>query len=77
MLKTRMKRGGYRSPEDAVRAGLAYLEQQEQAADFGPGELDRLLAVADAEIDRGEMLDGQVALRARRRRRVRRSKSGE
>jgi Arc/MetJ-type ribon-helix-helix transcriptional regulator len=77
LLKARMKQGGYSDPDDAVRAGLAYLEQQEHAAEFAPGELDRLLAVADAEIDRGATLDGATALRARRRRRARRSKKAE
>lgn len=77
LLKARMKRGGYRRPDDAVRAGLAYLEQQEHAVDFEPGELDRLLAVADAEIDRGHTLDGATALRARRRRRAQHVKKAE
>jgi Arc/MetJ-type ribon-helix-helix transcriptional regulator len=74
LLKKQMKRGGYRNEEDAVRAGLAYLEQQEQAGSFEPGELEKLLAVADAEVARGDLLDGEEALRARRRRRARRAK---
>jgi Arc/MetJ-type ribon-helix-helix transcriptional regulator len=74
LLKSRMKRGGYQSPEDAVRAGLVYLAQQEQAADFAPGELDQFLAVADAEIERGQTVNGETALRARRHRRALRNK---
>jgi len=74
LLKKRMKQGGYRNPDDAVRAGLVYLEQVEHQDDFAPGELDKLLAVADAEIERGEVLDGEEAFRARRRRRAQRAK---
>jgi putative addiction module CopG family antidote len=44
LIDERMKRGGYASPDDVVRAGLASLEQQEAAGDFDPGELDHLLA---------------------------------
>jgi len=69
LLKKQMKRGGYKSAEDALRAGLAYLEQQEHAGGFASGELDKLLAVADADLSRGDLLDGEEALRARRRRR--------
>ena len=69
ILKSRMKRGGYESPDAAVRAGLAYLEQQENAIDFEPGELDRLLAVADVEMAKGETLDGEASFRNRKRRR--------
>ena len=60
LLEHRMKRGGYRSADEAVRAGLAYLEQQEHAGEFEPGELDKLLAVANEEIERGELLDGET-----------------
>ena len=69
LLKASMKLGGYRNAEDAVQAGLQYLEQQEQSVDFAPGELDRLLAAADQQIERGETIDGEAAFRARRRRR--------
>ena len=68
LLKGRMKTGAYRSPDDAVRAGLAYLQQQEHASDFEPGELQKLLAVADAEIERGKLLDGEEVFRAIRQR---------
>jgi len=46
-----------------VRAGLAFLDQQERSADFEPGMLQKLLAVADAEIERGEVLDGEEVFR--------------
>ncbi len=58
LIVERVASGKYPTPEDAVAAGMASLAQQERLADFAPGELDELLAVADAEIDRGELLDG-------------------
>src|SRR5436305_2185162 len=51
MLEVRMKRGGYASPQDAVVAALASLDQQERPDAFAAGELDQLLAAADAEIE--------------------------
>ena len=77
MLERQMKVGGYRSAEEAVRAGLAYLEQQESSGDFAAGELEELLAAGDAEIDRGEVFDGERALEERRRRRAERGESGK
>jgi antitoxin ParD1/3/4 len=60
LLEHRMKRGKYRSADEVVRAGLAYLEQQEHVGDFAPGELDKLLEPALQEIERGELLDGET-----------------
>jgi Arc/MetJ-type ribon-helix-helix transcriptional regulator len=72
MIDDRVKSGMYRTPQDVVLAAFASLEQQERVGDFAPGELDKLLAVADEEIDRGELLDGEAAFRERRRLRKRR-----
>jgi Arc/MetJ-type ribon-helix-helix transcriptional regulator len=58
-LEERMKRGGYATPEDALLAGLASLEQQETYGDFAPGELDKLLAEAEADIERGDLVDAE------------------
>jgi Arc/MetJ-type ribon-helix-helix transcriptional regulator len=74
LLERQMKKGGYQSPEDAVRAGLAYLDQRASAGGFEAGEWDKLLAVADAEIERGDVIDGDEALRARQARRAPRAK---
>ena len=60
LLKYRMKRGKYRSADEVVRTALTCLEQQEQIADFEPGELDKLLRPALQEIERGELLDGKA-----------------
>lgn len=67
-------RGGYATADDVVIAALAALEQQMNKGQFEPGELDKLLAVADAEIARGDLIDGEQALRDRRRRRVEQAK---
>jgi len=56
LIEDRMRRGGYANADDVVRAALASLDQQ---TEFEPGELDRLLAVADDQIDRGDVLDGE------------------
>jgi antitoxin ParD1/3/4 len=72
LLKARIKKGGYGSADDAVRASLTYLEQQEHLRDFEPGELQKLLAVADGEIERGELLDGEEVFREIRGRRIQR-----
>ena len=63
LLEERMKKGGYRTPEEAVRAGLTSLEQREREGEFETGELASLLAVADAEIERGELIDGEDVFR--------------
>ena len=54
MIEERMKQRGYASPDDMVRAGLALLDRQTDTGDFAPGELDRLIAQAEAEFERGE-----------------------
>jgi putative addiction module CopG family antidote len=59
LIEERMRRGGYSTADDVVRAGLASLDQQESAGDFGPGELDELLAQGERS---GEPLDGEQVL---------------
>jgi Arc/MetJ-type ribon-helix-helix transcriptional regulator len=58
-LEQRMKAGGYATAEDALLAGLVSLEQQETYRDFAPGELDKLLAEAEADIQQGDLLDAK------------------
>jgi antitoxin ParD1/3/4 len=59
LIEERVKRGGYASADDAVRAALASLGQQENHGDFAPGELDRLIAEAEAQFERGEVTDAE------------------
>jgi hypothetical protein len=67
LIESRMKRGGYATPDDVVVAALASLEQNERFGDFASGELDKLLAEGEG----GGFVDGAKALEARRRRRAR------
>ena len=69
IIEEHVGRGGYSNADDLVLAALASLRQQESLGGFVPGELDRLLAVGDADIERGDVLDGELALAERRRRR--------
>lgn len=65
LIEERMKRGGYATAEDVLRAALATLEQQEQLGDFAAGEWDQLLAQGEAG---GASLDGeQVFIKLRER----------
>ncbi|HZZ41303.1 MAG TPA: hypothetical protein VFE58_00060 [Tepidisphaeraceae bacterium] len=60
MVEEQMKKGGYPNPDEAVRAGLASLELH---GDFEPGELERLLAEGEADIERGDLHDGEEIFR--------------
>lgn len=59
LVERNMERGGYATPEEAILAGMAALEQQMELGDFAPGEMDRLLAQGEAS---GEFLDGDKVL---------------
>jgi putative addiction module CopG family antidote len=69
LIESKVRSGRYHSAEDVVTAAISQLEQQEQFADFGPGELDRLLAQGEKS---GKSLDGEKVLselRSQRRKR--------
>jgi len=55
LVEQKVKAGQYASAEEMVRAGLVRLLQDEHA--FAPGELDRLVQVGQAKLDRGEGID--------------------
>jgi len=63
LIDARLKSGQYHTAEDVVAAGLGCLGQQEHLGEFAPGELAQLIAVADAEIERGVVLDGEEVFR--------------
>jgi Arc/MetJ-type ribon-helix-helix transcriptional regulator len=69
MIEEQLGRGGYATPDEVVQAALTSLSQQQNAGGFEPGEMDALLAAGDADIERGDVLDGEQALAERRRRR--------
>lgn len=57
-IDDQIRAGRYDSPEAVVEAGLATLEQQARYGDFAPGQLDRLLAEGEADIQNGNLHDG-------------------
>jgi Arc/MetJ-type ribon-helix-helix transcriptional regulator len=59
MLDDQMRRGGYSSVDDLLIAALSALDEATSKEDFAPGELDALLAEGDADIERGEVIDGE------------------
>jgi antitoxin ParD1/3/4 len=74
LIDDRVRSGKYQSAEDVVAAAVATLDQQEQAGDFEPGELDRLLEEGESS---GTPLDGeQVFAELRERRQRGQSKAG-
>ena len=74
MIEDRMKRGGYASADDAVRAALNSLAERETEGDFEPGEWDHLL---DEGQNSGPPLDGeQVLAEVRELRNRKQSKAG-
>jgi putative addiction module CopG family antidote len=59
LIEEYMKRGGYATADDVIRAGLEVLDQQATAGDFEDGEWDALIAEAEQS---GEPLDGEQVL---------------
>ena len=73
LIKERMKKGGYDSPEAVVLAGLASLQQDESFGDFEPGELDELLAEGEQS---GKPLPAEQVFRELRELGKRKNKAG-
>jgi len=59
LVEQRMKQGRYATPQDVMAAALSALDQEERLGEFGPGELDRLLAEGEKG---GDDLDGERVL---------------
>ena len=70
IIEERVKSGQYASAEDVVAAALLTLDQQERFGDFGPKELDELLAEGERSIEGQGTLDGDDAFRLRQNRRA-------
>jgi antitoxin ParD1/3/4 len=66
-IQDRVRSGKYRSAEDVVAAAISMLDQQERFGDFGPGELDKLLAEGERDIARGDVIDSGKAFEELRR----------
>jgi putative addiction module CopG family antidote len=69
LIEDRMKSGKYASPDEVVLAALGALESKENAGDFGPGELDELIAIGEKS---GPALAGKSVLAELRGQRPRR-----
>lgn len=62
-VERKLRAGEYQSPEQVIEAGLAVLQQQEGLKDFAPGELEALIAAGQADIDAGNVYDGEEVFR--------------
>ena len=61
LVEQKLKSGRYSTAEEVVLAGLLAL-LREGRDEFEAGELQRLLAVANEQIDRGDTSDGEEFL---------------
>jgi len=55
-IDAKVQSGEYASEEDVLRAGVARLMWEDQ---FAPGEMERLIAAGEADIGRGDVVDGE------------------
>jgi antitoxin ParD1/3/4 len=62
-VNDQVEAGHYDSAEEVIEAGLTILKQQDGESDFTAGELDKLLAVGEADIERGNIHDGETVFR--------------
>ena len=56
-VEEQVRAGRYASAEDVMAAAVGRLMQDEDSGDFAPGELNALIARAEAQFRRGEGLD--------------------
>jgi Arc/MetJ-type ribon-helix-helix transcriptional regulator len=73
LIKDRMKKGGYGSPDEVIVAALSSLQQQQEYGDFEQGELDELLAQGERS---GKPLEGKQVFAELRQLRTRKNKAG-
>jgi Arc/MetJ-type ribon-helix-helix transcriptional regulator len=59
LIQEAVAQGGFASPDDLVRAGIALLQQNPLHGDFVPGEMDDLLQEGERS---GPSLDGDEVL---------------
>lgn len=71
LIRELIASGDYEGPEAVVAAGIAALDRDRRSSDFEPGELDRLIAEGEADIERGNVMDLDEAYERRRAERAR------
>jgi antitoxin ParD1/3/4 len=71
-IREQLDTGQYKSADELVQLALEYFrnKQQVERMQFPTGELNQIIAIGQAEADRGELLDGDDALRMRRDKRA-------
>lgn len=67
-IREQLDGGKFKSADELVQLALEYFRnrQRTEQADFATDELNKLIAIGQAEADRGELLDGDEPLRWRR-----------
>ena len=76
LLEEKVKQGAYTSPEEVVRAALDHFLRRMDNDDFAPGEMNALLADGTADLESGNVYQGEAMfeeirqLSDRRRRRT-------
>lgn len=69
LLKSRMRKSGYQTPEDAIRATLEAIDPQVRRGDFAPGELEALIQEGEQSSAEEGTVDGDEAFRVRQKQR--------
>ena len=73
-IEGKVRSGEYASEADVLRAGIARLMWED---DFAPGEMERLIAKGEADMARGDVVEGeQVFAELREMRKDSRSNAG-
>ena len=73
-IDAKIQSGEYASEEDVLRAGITRLMSED---DFAPGEMEGLIAQGEADIARGDVIEGeQVFAELREMRKGSRTKAG-
>lgn len=65
-IEAKVETGEFQSPEEVVSTALALL-MHEDRHEFEPGELARLVAEGEADVARGDVLDGEEVFEKLRR----------
>lgn len=62
-IEGQVRAGRNNSADEVVAAAVYRMMRDERLGDFVPGELDKLVAEGEADIQRGDVLDGEEVFR--------------